>query len=410
MKSKAAGGIYSVMPNDVFSLKNDLRIEFEGQSGAFIVSVSTLDGPATLSGSSTVSWQDLLCETISVNINRGIPIQLGYMSDLEPGTAEVQLTTIGYDPLANNFLHVGTPARISVRRQPDTAPTTWTTLFTGQVKAFDVSYNAQGLNLITLSLVDDLEAFLNQILPTYIISGAPKYWYDLVSNLVTNYYTPGSSNLSITGTSLFPNYNITSPVSIGDLMNELMDGELGFAWVGRQYGTLNTYSREDIRSLQGTGYIYQFSTVHDDLDPDHVCITGLEIGARNDEIANEILFTLASNTALTELNSNPDAIDLYGSVKLEATLNLYDQTQLAQVAQFIVLNNNLRRVKSISTNTIKRDGTLAKFISNDLLMDKVGVYYNLNGVLIDEEYIVTRVSDYIDGDTWETTLELWRGY
>ena len=398
------------MPNDVFSLQDDLKIEFEGQSGAFIVSVSVLDGPATLSTSSTVAWVDLLCETISVNINRGVPIQLGYMSDLEPGIAEITLTTPGYDPLSNNFLHVGTPAKISVRRQPDTAPTTWTTLFTGKIKAFDVSYNADGLNLITLTLVDDLEAFLNQILPTYIISGAPKLWYDLCDNLVTNYYEPAISYLSNTGTSTFPNYNITTPVTIGDLFNELMDGELGFAYVGRQYGALYTLSREDIRSLQGSGYTYQFSTVHDDLDPDHICITGLEIGARNDEIANEILFTLASNTALTELNSNPDAIDLYGSVKLEATLNLYDQTQLAQVAQFIVLNNNLRRVKSISTNTVRRDGTLSNIVQNDLLFSNVGVYYNKAGVLIDDQYIVTRVTDYIDGDTWDTTLELWKGY
>lgn len=398
------------MANDVFNLDTDLRIEFEGQSGAFIVSVSVLDGPATLSGSSAVAWVDLLCETISVDINRGVPIQLGYMSDLEPGTATVQLTTPGYDPIANNFLHVGTPARISVRRQPDTAPTTWTTIFTGQVKAFNVSYNAQGLNLITLTLVDDLEAFLNQILPTYIISGAPKYWYDLCDNLVTNYYAPASSNLSITGTSLFPNYNLTEPVTIGELFNELMDGELGFAYVGRQYGTLNTLSREDIRSLQGVGYTYQFSTVHDDLDPNHICITSLDIGAANNDIANEILFSLKSNPTLTELNSNPDAIDLYGSVKLEATLNLYDQTQLAEVTQFIVLNNNLRRVKSLSTNTIRRDGTLSNIVQNDLLFDVVGVYYNKAGVEINDEYIVTRVRDYIDADTWETTLELWKGF
>lgn len=398
------------MPNDVFSLQDDLKIEFEGQSGAFIVSVSVLDGPATLSTSSSVAWVDLLCKTISVSINRGVPIQLGYMTDPEPGIAEITLTTPGYDPLSNNFLHVGTPAKISVRRQPDTAPTTWTTLFTGKIKAFDVSYNADGLNLITLTLVDDLEAFLNQILPTYIISGAPKTWYDLCDNLVTNYYEPAISYLSTTGTSLFPNYNITTPVSIGDLFNELLDGELGFVYVGRQYGALYTLSREDIRSLKGSGYTYQFSTVHDDNDPDHICITGLEIGARNDEIANEILFTLASDTTLTELNSNPDAIDLYGSVKLEATLNLYDQTQLAEVAQFIVLNNNLRRVKSISTNTIRRDGTLSNIVQNDLLFSNVGVYYNKAGVEINDEYIVTRVSDYIDGDTWDTTLELWRGY
>jgi len=67
-------------------------------------------------------------------------------------------------------------------------------------------------------------------------------------------------------------------------------------------------------------------------------------------------------------------------------------------------------VKAVSFPAKNRDGTIRDIIGGERLFKCVNVYYNLGGVEIDEDYLITRVTDLMTPTSWDVTLELWKGF
>jgi hypothetical protein len=394
------------MANDVFDISKDIRVQFEvTDASAFILGLSKLNGVQTLGSSTAATWTDVVTDVVQVEIDRGTAMENGIYSIPKPGSAQVQVQSDYWDPYNNPQIHAGTYARIQFRPDPDTDPTYWLTLFTGRVKSFNVTYDAFGNNLITFNLVDYLQEWINERLGD-ISQGYEPVSYGTLFNVLGVYWPNVDVVGTFTATSEFPDYTETE-LTVGDVINELNVGELGFVYAG-QNGGLRNKSRLDIRAELDLGADFYFSTVHS-TSSTHVCMTDLVLDSDSTDLPNTIKATKKGTTSV-RVKSNQDAKDLYGSIRSDVELNLYTADDMSLWLDFATAALNINRVKAVSHTAINRDGTVRSIVRAERLYKCVNVYYNKGNVELDDDYLITRVVDTITPDSWDVTLELWKGF
>jgi hypothetical protein len=394
------------MANDVFAIKKDIRIQFYvGDANAFILGLSKLNGVQTLGASSTSNWTDVVTEVVEVQIDRGTAMENGIYSIPKPGTAYVKMQSDYWDPYNNPQIHAGTYARIQYRALPDTDPTVWTTLFTGQVKSFNVSYDYWGNNLITFNLVDYLQAWINTSIGN-IAQGYAPVTYGTLFNVLGVYWPNVDVVATTTATAQFPDYTDTT-LSVGDVLNEINIGELGFVYCG-QNGGLRNKSRLDIRAALDIGASFYFSTVHSSSST-HVCMTDLVLDSDSTDLPTVIKAT-QKGTSTVRVKQNQDAKDLYGYIRSDVELNLYSPDDMDLWTSFATSALNINRVHAVSFTATNRDGTTRSIVKNERLYKCINVYYNKGNVILDDNHLITRTVDTITPDSWDVTLELWKGF
>lgn len=394
------------MANDVFTIKNNVSIEFYIPSATSMTwGVSSWDNAQWDSGTGSSAWVNVQCDTFDISISQGCAIESGIFVQPSAGTATIRLQGADYDPFSNARIHSGTPVRIGIQSIPDTNPTFIQYIFQGTVRDFNATYNQKGNNLITIQAVDAMQDFLNTKVASYTIGSLSKYPSQVLTDLANTYYT--GLSLNVLPDIYFMAAKTYTNVRVGDIVKDALIAGLGALYMTPD-GTMQYLSEEDLGTIISSTFSYYFSTVHSTALT-HICMTGLTMKADTRDLPNEVIATYTGGSQLTLRNQ--DAFDLYGAVSLAITLPIDDATGTQAWLDRLNLTTTTRRVQSLSFNMAKREGQLWDWINlnADHLFDPQKITYNVNGISFTETYFVTHQTQHLTPDSWDVTLELWRG-
>jgi hypothetical protein len=237
------------MANDVFDIKTDLSIRY------YNASIS--------------SYVEIVADSYEVDIDRGINVENGVFSDGAVGTAVIKMVkasladflgTPGYK--ANDYLE------IRYRPAPDTSPSLYNYLFTGYIQNVSMGYvNESGTLQIELSVDDVMKTFLNTQLSTYSITGTTtqRQYRPCMQNLAI------AINAAVTFPSIFPGkidfvaagaggsstvqtaFTWTN-TSSGEILNRILDAELGWIWASYAPMKVQYLARTDVATLRAITY------------------------------------------------------------------------------------------------------------------------------------------------------------
>ena len=399
------------MANDVFTLTTDLEVSlYTYASDVFIWGVTRWDdGDKWNAGTATQSWVDFSGSIGSVEIDNGITLEQG-LTRPEPATATIIFQDSAYDPFNNMTIRTGTPIRIRVRPNPDTAPTTWVTLFQGKIDTASASYNEYFRNTVTLTCVTNLRDYLNYSIIDGLTTDPALYAWNVIDDLGI-FYTAStiSYNVSLNGY-LLEGIDTLDPVSIGEVMNQLLDANLG-ALVYKPITLSSTvlgyyYLQEELGSIDAATSVLDFEAATS-ANPLRASFYDLTVGYDTEQITNEVtLNTVSGYGPIARKNDN--SVALYGSLATDVTTRHYNDVDADTWINQITLGEPMRRVLDISARVINRDGTVNENLLREP-MDVCSVSISNANLTVNEKYYITRVTHSLTPDQWLTNMELWRG-
>ena len=396
------------MANDVFDIASDIKIQIEAYaSDVMIWSVSRWDEANWSSGSETVSWQDLTCSVSSVSISNGIDIEQGLIRP-EPATATITFQDDVYDPFVNSTIRAGTPVRILVRPNPDTAPLVWELLYEGKIDTSSASYNYNWVNTVTLNCVTNMRDILNFTAIDGMTTAASVYAYEYFDQMNTlgGFDIRTSTAPALRGY-LLEGIASLDPVAFGDIVNQLMDTNLGaLVYRPRNDSTASWYYTDvEIGDLATRDVDIAFQA-YTSAAANRSDFSDISIGIDTDRVVNTVNYT--TTLGYSNSVSNSDSIALLGSIALDVqTLHFNDADADAWASDFTFALPQ-RRVLSIQAPAILRAGQLNENCLREPL-DVASVSVDNSRITIEERYFISRVTHDITPDAWDSTFDLWVG-
>ena len=307
-------------------------------------------------------------------------------------------------------IRTGTPIRIRVRPNPDTAPTTWVTLFQGKIDTASASYNENFRNTVTLTCVTNLRDYLNYSIVDGLTTDPALYAWNVIDDLGFIYTSSTIAyNTSLDGY-LLEGIDTLDPVNIGEIMNQLLDANLG-ALVYKPITTTATvlgyyYLQEELGAIDNATSVLDFEAATS-ANTLRASFYDLTVGYDTEQITNEVTLTTVSGYGPIA-RKNDNSVALYGSLATEVTTRHYNDVDADTWINQITLGEPTRRVLDISARVINRDGTVNENLLREP-MDVCNVSISNANLTIDENYYITRVQYSLTPDQWLTTMELWRG-
>ena len=242
------------MANDVFDIATDFSIRyFNSTIGAFV---------------------EIVADSFEVDIDRGIEVEQGVFANMSVGTATVKLVKKNL----SDFL--GTPGykssdlfNIRFKRYPDTDPTNYSVLFAGFIQNVSMSYiNESGTLEITITANDVMNYCMNQVLPTYSVSGTVtnRSFRNSMINLVSALNTasplaPGGVSISPVGagasaTTQMAYTWVNEPAGV--IFQRFLNAELGWGWANKDvYNDVNYMTRGDVDAKKAITFSPSSTTV-----------------------------------------------------------------------------------------------------------------------------------------------------
>lgn len=418
----------SVISN--FDIATDLKVEFFVPNAAgdvFILGVSELGGTDLLSGSGefilgysllggtdvlatgdgtySFIWESVEAETTSFTSSLGGVIQNNYSFSPESAQASISMQSYTYDPTNNSAIRSGTPVRIRLDNGVVNE-----TIYQGYIDSIDVSYYPEGLNVIKITAYDIYKRLVNTRIPfwdttDYGASITPLEQIEEVA-LAAGMTVSASSD---DPAGLIPT-TTASNATANTFINDALDVGLALIWINPETQEIELRNRP--KAATGGATTYTVGNNHPiplATDPYHLCMS--DIGVLSDQglNTNSLLVTLKSDDTIQVLVENQDAIDLYGTISDDVTVNTTDATELQAWAEAVFAGIPFHAVKSVETPAIDRLGNLTQaaiFTPGTL----IGVDYQTNNLNIVDYYTITKVSHSVDVNNWFTTLELWKEF
>lgn len=423
-----------------FKISEDIKIELYG-STSFIIGQSILGGPALL-GNLAPTWHPLTCGVVSVDIERGFSVNQGIVPSLEVGTANIVLSGFDVDPTLNPLFTVDGQIKVLVR---EPGQTTFSPIFVGFIDNMDTTYTADGYITTTLQCTDWVPKIMNITVPEAAYVAPVEGFSTRVNRILDDFVLPRYPDIEISpawflefGGSVFPQEgdidSFGNPVpetgtrgatTVGELLNELMQGEAGMIVVSRT-GVIYGYGRYYLSDyllpeldLPTASPSYHFSNVHS-TSLDHYCMGDIETVSGKNDIVNEVIVrysdTVTTAFAEDEVKvQNLASIAAVGAISFEADLYVEvgppaDELQyLRSWAEDISFPESSTRVKSLTWSPIRRDGLLNSSWKFDPGYDVTRVRIEYPSHTIDGKYIVSKVIHNITAENWVMGAELWRG-
>jgi hypothetical protein len=407
-----------MIPN--FSIDQNLKVEFlvpdsEGNTfilgiselggtdvlggfGEFILGVSLLGGDDVLAPSSGLKWEEVSCSTSRAIITVGGSVEDSIYFQPQPATAALTLQSYDLDPTNNKNIRAST--RIRVRLESDELDRI---LYQGTIDTIDVTYYPDGPNLIRITSFDAYKTLVNSrfaVWDTTPIGASATV--DEIFELVGIESGLGLSPDSVSLEGKIPTVDTTN-LLVSSVVNEALQVGLGIIWVDQQTNELVVIPRPATET--GTPETYTIGNNHG--EPNHLCMSEINVFSDADAVYNSLNVTLASDDSIFVQLKDQDSIDLYGESAVDVTLNTTDATELALWANRVFTQNPENLVSQVVTPTKDRLGTLTDAALFTPGMT-VGVSYTNSQLDIVGFYTIIKVSHRIDVDNWFTTLELWK--
>jgi hypothetical protein len=369
-----------------------------GGFGEFVLGVSLLGGDDVLAPSSGLKWEEVNCSVAKATISVGGSVEDAIYFQPEPGTANLTLQSFELDPTNNKNIRAST--RIRVRLESEELDRI---LFQGTIDTIDVTYIAEGPNLIQITSFDAYKNLVNSRFAVWDTTGigasaTPSEIFELVGI----YSGLGLSASSVELSGLIPTVDETN-VLVSSVVNEALQVGLGIVWIDQDTNELVVIPRPATET--GTPTTFIIGNNHG--DDYHLCLSELNVFSDADAVYNSLNVTLASDDTIFVALKDQDSIDLYGESAVDVTLNTTDATELSLWANRVFSQNPQNLVNRVETPTIDRLGTLTNAAVFTPGMT-VGVSYTNSQLDIVGFYTIIKVSHRIDVDNWFTTLELWK--
>ena len=369
-----------------------------GGFGEFILGVSLLGGEDVLAPSSGLKWEEVSCSTSNAEISVGGSVEDAIYFQPQPGTASLTLQSYDLDPTNNKNIRAST--KIRVRLESNELDRI---LFQGNIDTIDVTYYPDGPNLIRITSFDAYKTLVNSrfaVWDTTPIGASATV--DDIFELVGIESGLGLSPDSVSLEGLIPTVD-SENVLVSSVVNEALQVGLGIIWVDQQTNQLVVIPRPATET--GTPDTYTIGNNHG--EPNHLCMSEINVFSDADAVYNSLNVTLASDDTIFVSLKDQDSIDLYGESAVDVTLNTTDATELALWASRVFTQNPENLVSQVVTPTKDRLGTLTDAALFTPGMT-VGVSYTNSQLDIVGFYTIIKVSHRIDVDNWFTTLELWK--
>lgn len=397
------------MANDVFDVATDVEVSlYTYASDIMVWDVSRWNQDNWSTGSESPAWQAITTSVASVRIDNGITVDQGLTRCGTP-TATIVFQDSDYDPFVNSTVRSGTPVRIRVRPNPDTAPSTWVTLFSGKIDSSSASYNNQWVNTVTLTCVTDLRDILNYTSSVGMNTSVPCYTFEYIAeiNALADFneiaMAGGGDGYLLTG------INTSNPVGFGSLINQLLDATAG-ALVYRPISVPNPlvpyrfYMDEDLRDVSSRTADVDFEAVVT-ADPKRADFSDISIGYNTDQLVNRVTWSTTGGLGPVTL-SNASSRALLGDLGIDL-LTIHNGLETAWASGLAQVLPE-RQVLNITAPVILRSGQVNENLLRDPL-DVALVSVDNAKITINEKYLISSVSHYIDVHNWDTTFTLWRG-
>ena len=369
-----------------------------GGFGEFILGVSLLGGDDVLAPSSGLKWEEVSCSTATAMISVGGSVEDSIYFQPQPAMANLTLQSYELDPTNNKNIRAST--RIRVRLESDELDRI---LYQGTIDTIEVSYLPDGPNIIRITSFDAYKTLVNSrflVWDTTPIgaSATPSEIFELVGIESGLGLSPDSIELD----GKIPTTAINN-LLVSSVVNEALQVGLGIIWVDQQTNELVVIPRPATET--GTPETFTIGNNHG--DPNHLCMSEINVFSDADAVYNSLNVTLASDDTIFVQLKDQDSIDLYGESAVDVTLNTTDATELALWANRVFTQNPENLVSQVVTPTKDRLGTLTDAALFTPGMT-VGVSYTNSQLDIVGFYTIIKVSHRIDVDNWFTTLELWK--
>ena len=397
------------MANDVFDIASDVEVSlYTYASDVMVWDVSRWNQDNWSSGSETLDWRAITASVSEVSIVNGISVDQGLTRCGTP-SATIIFTDSDYDPFANTTVRSGTPVRIRVRPNPDTASTTWVTLFEGKIDSCSASYNNQWVNTVRLDCVTDLRDILNYTSSVGMTTTVPGYAYEYLAQINNLADFKEIAPASAGNGYLLTGINTTDPVNFGTIINQLLDANAA-ALVYRPISVPNPlvpyryYLSEDLTNVSAMTSQVDFEAVVTS-DPLRADFSEIQIGFNTDQLVNRVTWDTTGGLGPVTL-SNASSRALLGDLGLDlVTIHNGLETAWAESLARVLPE---RQVISITAPMILRAGQLNENLLRDP-MDVASVSVDNAKITINEKYLISSVTHSMDVDSWNVTFDLWRG-
>lgn len=375
-----------------FDIKEDIRVSYQ------------LDDE-------TVVYID--CDVYEVDIDRGIDIEQGVFARPSVGTATVSLMKDSLSDLVS-----GPAYRSDMPFQIEYNDGSWKSLFFGYIQNISMAYVATtGKLQVTITAYDMTRVALNTRLPSFSITGSStaKSFRTVMDNLEDAVRAVDSrtawSQLGSGGSATAANDYFEVEVISGDIMNMILDAELGWFWADPNQ-VCYWKTRNDINTAQATAWSSSnptISNVHSS-SANHYCMDSIDYSYDSDSITNVVKVTEMGSLA-TATSTNSTSVADYGRQVADFEVNFWNTsglTNLGAWASAVSGAANPRSVKSVTVPAVRRDGTLSTILSKDICYP-MQVEFSAGGTTLQEIYLISRIGHTISADHWEVNLGLWRG-
>jgi len=427
-----------------FDIATDLKVEFFlpfRSENVFIVGVSQLGGIDLLStggqfilgdsllggedllGASSFTWQDLACTTHLAQISNGGAIEDQLYFQPQPAQAQLTLQTYEYDPSHNSSFRPGVPVRVRLEKDEFDQ-----IIWNGIVDNISGTYAKEGKNLLQITAFDSMKQLLNTRIELFDSENEEGFVtpYEQLELIAEQFGT--SMNAQSTETAGKIPSTLLDNVIPTELIQEAIQIGLGLFWIDPATQEFVFVPRPDASILPdfpvGAGYftvgesllggldvlgdgtiVYTVGNNHDQRY--HLCMSDLVTRASSDEVFNSLKVDLKSDPEIFTIQENSDSISLYGVYAKDQTINTTDLEELERWTSAVFNQSPTNLVQSVETLTRDRLGDLteAALLSPGEL---IGVDFSQDILTISNYYTITKVSHYIDPDTWLTTLDLWK--
>lgn len=372
------------------------------------------DGSLWGNGTTDSSWVDVVATVANAEVVLGATVEGNYYAPARPNTLTITMQSEIYDPFSNPFIRPGLPIRLRYRANPDTAPTTYSTLFQGEIDTFEVYYDSQSqgdLSNITITASSTMRKYVNKTIDVWNNSLALSRTTEDLFNYWGSVVEPNPL-ISATWIPFLASYVMATEYLLdqnaADILNQLTETSAGIVWQNPETNNIEGYDQTQIRTLLSTAPTNIFSNDHTTAAT-HFCIAEINFAYDIEEAYNYFYVecTLAPSTNGKKLNQ--DLIDIYGEKRLSKTLNFdSSSSNITTWLNNISVRNPGKRVASITTPIIRRDKKLAN-VAALMPMQKVGIEVDRTAYTVDETQVITSATHTITPEGWFATLEVWKG-